>query len=60
MAKMGEGRNISQGPARTRFIVVPAIVAGDDAYPFKDGEKVTVRIEGRRLIAETLEEEVSE
>ncbi|NLZ31260.1 MAG: hypothetical protein GX885_11080 [Methanomicrobiales archaeon] len=52
MAQTGEGKVIAQGPARTRFIVVPAVVAGDSAFPFEDGGKVTISIEGDRLIVE--------
>ena len=55
MSKIGIGRVIPQGPARTRFIVVPARVAGDSSFPFEDGEEVMIRIEGRRVIVEPLE-----
>ena len=31
--------------ARTRYVTIPADVAGDDRFPFETGEEVTVRIE---------------
>jgi len=49
MAKSGKGANVPVGAARTRYISVPAAVAGDSAYPFEDGEQVIVTIEGRGL-----------
>ena len=40
--------------ARTRYVSVPADVAGDDRFPFETGEEVTVRIEEdkRRVVIE--------
>jgi len=52
MAKSGQGRIISQGRARTRFISVPAEVAGDDRFPFETGETLIITIAGERLTIE--------
>jgi len=46
MSLKGVGKIIVQGPARTRFLSIPATVAGDSAFPFVDGEEVTVQIDG--------------
>jgi hypothetical protein len=37
------------------LIIVPCHVANDSAFPFKRGEKVTVTIDGQRLIVEKVE-----
>ncbi len=49
MSMKGEGKIIAQGPARTRFVSIPADVAGDSAFPFVDGERVTIQIEGEEI-----------
>jgi hypothetical protein len=46
MSLKGVGKIIVQGPARTRFLSIPATVAGDSAFPFVDGEEVIVQIDG--------------
>jgi hypothetical protein len=51
MGKKGEGKILAQGPARTRFVSIPADVAGDSAFPFVDGERVTIPIEGEEMIS---------
>ncbi len=60
MSKVGIGKVIAQGPARTRFAVIPARVAGDSAFPFEDGEETLVRIEGRYVIIGPLEGPIEE
>lgn len=44
MSKEGKGKIIATSKARTRFISIPADVAGDDRFPFEDGEEVKVTI----------------
>jgi hypothetical protein len=34
----------------THYIVVPAAMARDSSFPFKDGDKILLRIEGETLI----------
>jgi len=57
MTKSGKGKvcQINKG-SRTRFISVPASVAGDSAFPFTDGDRVRVTISGRSVVIEPLEE----
>ena len=43
--KFPEGRN-------TAILYVPAMVARDTSFPFSDGERVTVKIDGQKLIIE--------
>lgn len=53
MSKEGKGKIIQLGDrARTRYVSIPADVAGDDRFPFETGEEVTVSIdpEGSRVI----------
>jgi len=52
MSKEGRGRVVCVGKARTRYVTIPADVAGDSAFPFADGEEVKISISGRRLIIE--------
>lgn len=40
--------------AKTLYLTIPASVVDDSAFPFKNGERVTVRIEYERLIVEKL------
>ncbi|KUG19289.1 hypothetical protein ASZ90_010999 [hydrocarbon metagenome] len=57
MSKEGKGKIVKLSSARTRFVSVPADVAGDDRFPFEDGEEVTVRIEEdkHRVVVEKVE-----
>jgi hypothetical protein len=58
MSKEGKGRIIQLSErARTRYVSVPADVAGDDRFPFGTGEEVTVRIEEdkNRVVVEKVE-----
>lgn len=50
------GKIFKIGRAGTRYLMIPAAVAGDSAFPFEEGEEVVVRIEGRRLVVESIEE----
>lgn len=56
--KVGRGRLINR-PSRTGtktyaryFVYIPTYVARDEAFPFKAGEEVLVRIEDGRLTIE--------
>ena len=58
MSKEGKGKVIQLSKrARTRYVTIPADVAGDDRFPFETGEEVTVRIEEdkRRIVVEKSE-----
>ncbi len=58
MSKEGKGRIIQLSDrARTRYVTIPADVAGDDRFPFETGGEVTVRIEEdkRRVVVEKVE-----
>lgn len=59
MSKEGRGKIIQLSEkARTRYATIPADVAGDDRFPFADGEEIVVRIEGsRQVVLEKVEEE---
>lgn len=54
MSKEGKGKVIQISSARTRYISIPADVAGDDRFPFDIGEEVLITIEEpkKRLIVE--------
>ena len=50
MSNEGKGKIIRLSDrARTRYVSIPADVAGDDRFPFADGEEVMVRIVGEEL-----------
>ena len=57
MSKEGKGKIVKLSSARTRFVSIPADVAGDDRFPFETGEEVTVRIEEdkHRIVIEKVE-----
>ncbi len=55
MVKEGIGRVIKIGRGNTRYITIPADVAKDDRFPFKDGEHVKVIIEKDKLIIKKIE-----
>lgn len=44
MVKDGRGRVVAVGKAKTRYITIPSNVAGDDRFPFVDGEEVKITI----------------
>ncbi|MDI6898861.1 MAG: hypothetical protein QMC82_03425 [Methanolinea sp.] len=49
MSKKGIGKIfLISGKARTRYISIPADVAGDDRFPFEDGEDVLITIDENR------------
>jgi len=56
MAEKGVGRVVKMGRANTRYVVIPADIAKDSKFPFKDGEQVRIAIDGNRLIIEKLDE----
>ncbi len=46
MSMEGKGKIIQLSDrARTRYVTIPADVAGDDRFPFETGEEVAVKIE---------------
>ena len=57
MVKEGIGRVVPIGAGNTRYISVPAMVATDDRFPFKDQENVRIRIEEdeNRVVVEKVE-----
>jgi hypothetical protein len=56
MSNEGKGKIIRLSDrARTRYVSIPADVAGDDRFPFADGEEVTVTIDKGRLVIEKSE-----
>ena len=57
MSKEGKGKIVKLSSARTRYVTIPADVAGDDRFTFETGEEVTVRIEEdkRRVVVEKVE-----
>lgn len=48
MSKKAIGKIIPAGKARTRYIVIPADLAGDDRFPFEDNEEVQILIDERK------------
>ncbi len=58
MSKEGRGKIIQLSEkARTRYATIPADVAGDDRFPFSDGEEIIVRIEEKSVVLEKVEED---
>jgi len=57
MVKMGIGKIIPMGKANTRYLSIPAQVAGDSRFPFETGEdvKVTIEEDKKRIIVEKIE-----
>lgn len=53
MSLKGEGAIYEHAKGRI-VIYVPAKVRSDSAFPFEVGEKVNVRIDGKKLIVEKL------
>ena len=51
MALQGKG-TIYQHVKGKMYVYIPAIVRDDSMFPFKPGEKVTVSINGNKLIVE--------
>jgi hypothetical protein len=49
MSLDGKGKLIPVGKAGTRYISIPAKIAGDSAFPFKDNEEVQISIHGDKL-----------
>ncbi|MEM3731123.1 MAG: hypothetical protein QW667_06570 [Candidatus Bathyarchaeia archaeon] len=53
MAGEGKGKVVDRGKKyRKIFLYIPKEVATDTSFPFKIGEDVTVRIEGKKLVIE--------
>jgi len=60
MVGEGKGKIVDRGKKyRKIFIYIPKEVAMDTSFPFKIGEDVTVRIEGKKLIIEKREDKFS-
>jgi len=51
MALQGKG-TIYQHVKGKMYVYIPATVRDDSTFPFKPGEKVTVSIDGNRLVVE--------
>lgn len=49
MALKGKG-SIYQHVKGKMYVYIPAVVRDDSAFPFKPGEKVTVNIDGNKLV----------
>lgn len=49
MALEDKGRIFRSGEANTPYVSIPSAVATDSAFPFEDGETVTVSIEDDQL-----------
>ncbi|MEM3460895.1 MAG: hypothetical protein QXN36_04075 [Candidatus Bathyarchaeia archaeon] len=53
MTGEGKGKIVDRGKKyRKIFIYIPKEVSSDTSFPFKIGEDVTVKIEGKKLIIE--------
>lgn len=57
MTLQGTGRVFSSGEAETLYVSIPSAVATDSAFPFEEGETVTVSIEGDEVRVTSTEEE---
>ena len=55
VVKEGVGKIIKIGRGNTRYLTIPAMVAKDENFPFKDNEAVRVRIEDGKLVVERIE-----
>lgn len=53
MTGEGKGKIVNRGKKYSKiFIYIPKEVSSDTSFPFKAGEDVTVKIEGKRLVIE--------
>ncbi|MGF3536885.1 MAG: hypothetical protein ACQXXE_08570 [Candidatus Bathyarchaeia archaeon] len=53
MTGEGKGKIVDKGKKyRKIFIYIPKEVSSDTSFPFKIGEDVTVKIEGKKLVIE--------
>lgn len=57
MTLQGKGRVFSSGEAETLYVSIPSAVATDSAFPFEEGETVTVSIEGDEVRVTSTDEE---
>lgn len=57
MTKIGIGKVIQMGVAKTRYLSIPSQVASDDRFPFETGEevKITIDEEQKRMTVEKIE-----
>jgi ABC-type Mn2+/Zn2+ transport system ATPase subunit len=57
MAGEGKGKIVNKGGKYKKiFIYIPKEVAADTSFPFKIGERVKIKINGKKLVIEKLEE----
>lgn len=57
MTGEGKGKVVNRGKKYSKiFIYIPKEVSADTSFPFKVGEDVTVKIDGKRLIIERREQ----
>ncbi|ADN36775.1 hypothetical protein Mpet_2027 [Methanolacinia petrolearia DSM 11571] len=56
MTVVGNGRVVSQGNAKTKYLTIPSALATDSNFPFEEGEQVKIIIDpqNKRLIAEKI------
>jgi hypothetical protein len=56
MSVVGNGRVVSQGNAKTKYLTIPSALATDSNFPFEEGEqvKITIDSQNKRLIAEKI------
>jgi ABC-type Mn2+/Zn2+ transport system ATPase subunit len=53
MTGEGKGKVVNRGKKYSKiFVYIPKEVSTDTSFPFKVGEDVTVKIDGKRLIIE--------
>jgi len=53
MVGEGRGKIVDKGNKfRKIFVYIPKEVAADTSFPFKIGEHVTVKIDGKKLVIE--------
>jgi len=50
MVLEADSKVYSRGDAKTLHVVVPADVVVDSQFPFKDGDRVHVKVEGDRIV----------
>jgi hypothetical protein len=57
MSKIGVGKIIQMGTAKTRYLSIPSQVASDDRFPFETGEEVKITIDEKqkRVTVEKIE-----
>ena len=52
MVLKAKSQLIPHKKAKTLYLTIPSAIANDSAFPFKPGQKVKIRIKGKKLIVE--------